>query len=337
MKRLHYSLLATILSMALLRGVAHAGRITDTEGVVHAILRGAILWDVREGQAYAKGHIPGALNVTKKICAELRTPGTRDYIPMERINQHLADWGIDPAKEVVIYGDKASVCTYFVLVTLELVGAENVKAYHGGVDDWVSAGRPLSSAPALPTPIPLPLRVRPKPRVIVSTDEVIASLKQSHVQILDVRTPKEYLGEDIRSLRGGHIPGAVNIPYEMNWVDPQALIKMAREKVSFKEGLALKPLEQLKQLYAKLDPQKETFVYCQSSPRACVTATILKDLNFRSVRVYDSSWLGYGNRFDAPAENETFFDVFTLTRKLKEMEQRVNNLEMQMEKIKEGK
>lgn len=340
MKRVHYSLLTTTLSMALVIGLAHAGLITDTEGVAQAMLRGAILWDVREGHAYAKGHIPGAVNVTTKICADLRTSGTRDYVPIERIYQRLANWGIDLTKEIVVYGDKASVCTYFVLVTLEFVGAKNIKAYHGGIDDWVSAGRPLSSVPALHPIITAPLRVRPKPEVIVSTDEVIASLKQNKVQIIDVRTPKEYLGEDIRALRGGHIPGAVNIPYEMNWVDPQALIKMQREKVNIKEikeGLALKPLEQLKQLYAKLDPQKEIFVYCQSSPRACVTATVLKDLNFRRVRVYDSSWLGYGNRFDAPAENESFFDVFALTRKLKEMEQRINALEMQMGNVKERK
>jgi hypothetical protein len=65
---------------------------------------------------------------------------------------------------------------------------------------------------------------------------------------------------------------------------------------------------------------------------------VLKDLGFfPSVRVYDSSWLGYGNRFDAPAENESFFDVFALTRKLTAMEQRISALEMQMEKVREKK
>jgi len=337
MKRILCSLFVATLLMALLIGLAHAGRIVHTEEVEKAIVRGAILWDVREGQAYAKGHIPGAVNVAKKICVHLRTHRTWDYLPMEQIIQCLANWGIDPTKEIVVYGDKASVCTYFVLVTLEFVGAENVKAYHGGIDDWVSAGRPLSSDPALLVPITPPLGVRPKPEVLVSTEEVIRSLKRNDVQILDVRTQKEYLGEDIRAFRGGHIPGAVNIPYEMNWVDPEVLMKMEREKTIAKEGLTLKPLDQLKRLYSKLDPQKEIFVYCQSSPRACVTATVLKDLGFRSVRVYDSSWFGYGNRFDVPIEHESFFDVFALIRKLKEMEQRINALEMQMGRVKERK
>jgi len=324
MKRIRYSLLATTLLTALLTGLAQA------------LNRGAILWDVREDQAYKKGHIPGAINIGKKLCVWLRTPGTRDYVPIERISQHLGDWGIDPAKEIVVYGDKASVCTYFVIVTLELVGSEKMKAYHGGTDDWISAGRPLSTKPNALGPIALNLNM--KPGVIVSTDEVIGKLKQNDVQFLDVRTPREYAGEDICALRGGHVPRAVNVPYEMNWVDPQALIKKEREGVSTKEGLALKPLEQLKSLYAKLDPHREIIVYCQTSPRASVTATVLKDLGFfPSVRVYDSSWLGYGNRFDAPAENESFFDVFALTRKLTAMEQRISALEMQMEKVREKK
>jgi len=337
MKKILYSLIAPTLVMALFIGLTHAGRIIDTEGVEQAMVRGAILWDVRDGQAYAKGHIPGAVNVGKKICVHLRRHGTWDYVPMEQINQCLANWGIDPTKEIIVYGDKASVCTYFVLITLEFVGAENVKAYHGGIDDWVSAGRPLSSDPASLKPIAPPLGVRPKPEVLVSTEEVIRSLKRNDVQILDVRTQKEFLGEDIRALRGGHIPGAVNIPYEMNWVDPQALMKMEREMINAKEGLSLKPLEQLKGLYTKLDPQKEIFVYCHTSPRACVTATVLKDLGFRNVRVYDSSWFGYGNRFDTPVEHESFFDVFALTRKLKEMEQRIKALEMQTGSAKEKK
>jgi len=338
MKKMACSLFVALsLLVASLIGLAHAGRIVHREGVDQAIIRDAILWDVREGQAYAKGHIPGAVNVGKKICAVLRTPGTWDYLPMEQINQYLANWGIDPTQEIVVYGDKASVCTYFVLVTLEFVGAGNVKAYHGGIDDWVSAGRPLSSEPALRAPMRLPLGVRPKPEVLVSTEEVIRSLKRDDVQILDVRTQKEYLGEDIRALRGGHIPGAINIPYELNWVDPQALMKMESGMVSAKEGLTLKPLEQLKRLYTELDPWKEIFVYCHTSPRACMAATVLKDLGFRRVRVYDSSWFGYGNRFDTPVERESFFDVFALTRKLKEMEQRLKALEMQMGSAKEKK
>lgn len=92
-------------------------------------------------------------------------------------------------------------------------------------------------------------------------------------------------------------------------------------------GLALKPADGLKALYAKLDPNKETIVYCQSGVRAAETATVLKDLGFKKVKVYDSSWLGYGNTLDAPAENAQFFNVGALNARLAAMQKRIDALE----------
>src|SRR4029077_1354017 len=110
------------------------------------------------------------------------------------------------------------------------------------------------------------------PAVAVTTAEVIARLKSANVQIVDARTPAEFRGEDIRAIRGGHIPGAVNIPYEMNWVDPETPMKLARKQVADSSGMSLKPVGELKALYARLDPNKETIVYCQSGARASETA-----------------------------------------------------------------
>ena len=88
------------------------------------------------------------------------------------------------------------------------------------------------------------------------------------MQIIDARTPAEFAGEDIRAIRGGHIPGAVNIPYEQNWVDPNTPAKLARKEVSSNAGMSLKRTADLKQLYSRFDPHKETIVYCQSGARA---------------------------------------------------------------------
>jgi thiosulfate/3-mercaptopyruvate sulfurtransferase len=86
--------------------------------------------------------------------------------------------------------------------------------------------------------------------------------------------------------------------------------------VSNFDDLNLKSREQLQALYARLDPKKETIVYCQSGIRASESATILKELGFKKVRVYDSSWLGYGNTLDAPAQNVTFFNVGLIQGKI---------------------
>lgn len=332
MKKPIVALAGYVLFTLLIAAPAQAARIVDTDTVVQALSHGAILWDIREAEAYNKGHIPGALNLGTRVCSQLRTPVSWDYIPIERITSRLGEWGIDPGKEIIAYADKGSACPYFILVSLELVGAKNVHVYHGGIDDWKAAGRPLATAA---TTLPLvTLDLHPQSGVIVSTDEVKASLTDRKVQILDVRTPNEFVGLDVRALRGGHIPHAINIPYEQNWIDPESLIKVAKKQVTNNDGFALKSREELKQVYARLDPNLKTIVYCQSSPRASVTATVLKDIGFRDVRVYDSSWIGYGNRFDLPAENETFFDMFALTNRVGALQKRVDSLERQLDEMK---
>jgi thiosulfate/3-mercaptopyruvate sulfurtransferase len=145
---------------------------------------------------------------------------------------------------------------------------------------------------------------------------------------------REYLGEDVRALRGGHIPGAINIPYETNWVDPDTPRKLARRQVDNKDGMDLRPREALEAIYANLDRDRETIVYCQSGVRASETATVLKQLGFRNVRVYDSSWLGWGNTFDAPAENESYFNVSRVNAMIDALQARIDQLEDQLAELK---
>jgi thiosulfate/3-mercaptopyruvate sulfurtransferase len=254
------------------------------------------------------------------------------YIPIDRISSITGTLGVDPGKEIIAYADKGSACPYFILVSLELVGAKNIHVYHGGIDDWKTAGRPIATT--VTTLPPVTLDLHPISGIIVSTYEVNANLTDRKAQILDVRTPDEFVGLDIRALRGGHIPHAVNIPYEQNWIDPESLIKVQKKQVANNDGFALKTREDLKLVYAKLDPALKTIVYCQNSLRASVTATVLKDLGFRDVMVYDRSWAGYGNYFVLPAENETFFDMFALTNRIGTMQQRIDILEKRLDDLK---
>ncbi len=131
----------------------------------------------------------------------------------------------------------------------------------------------------------------------------------------------------MRTLRGGHIPNAINIPYEDNWQDPATAIKLGKKQVPDNSGMSLKNQTDLKQLYAKLDPDKETVVYCQSGVRAAETATVLKTLGFKKVKVYDSSWLGWGNNLKAPVADETFLNVGALNAKMTAMQNKINQLE----------
>jgi thiosulfate/3-mercaptopyruvate sulfurtransferase len=325
-----------ILSVLLLLAAlaAKSAAIVDTAYVAEAVKRGAIVWDTRSAAAYRQGHIPGAVNVDD-VGTVLRDENTEDYIALESIQKILGDAGIDPRREVVVYGAKANPYVYFALVTLEYLGARDARVYHGGIDDWRDAGHAVANEPTRLTPVVLQLKARPE--LLIETAEVVKKLRDPQVQIVDVRTPREYRGEEIRAIRGGHIPGAVPIHYMENWVDPDAQTKLERRAISSKEGLDLKPRDQLRSLYAKLDPEKETIVYCQSGIRASETATVLKDLGFKKVRVYDSSWLGYGNTLDAPAENVTFFNVGAMTGRMNAMQRRIEALERELAEARRGR
>jgi thiosulfate/3-mercaptopyruvate sulfurtransferase len=326
--------LAALALCACAPAFAAGSAIVDTKEVAEALKRHAVVWDTRPAAAYRQGHIPGAVNIDD-VGTVLRDENTEDYLPIPVLEQRLGAGGIDPAKEIIVYGAKANPYVYFALVTLQYFGATNARIYHGGFEDWKASGEPVGTTPA--TPVPVKLTLVPRPELLIETAEVVRKLRDPAVQIVDVRTPKEFSGEDIRAIRGGHIPGAVSINFQDNWVDPDTPAKLEKKLTTSREGLNLKSPAELKALYAKLDPDKETIVYCQSGVRASETATILRELGFSKVRVYDSSWLGYGNTLEAPAENATFFNVGLLQGRLAAMQKRLETLEQELAAAKAAK
>jgi thiosulfate/3-mercaptopyruvate sulfurtransferase len=330
-----------LASCAFLSGcIASAAMAADTSAIVEtayvadALGRNAIVWDTRSAAAYKQGHIPGAVNIDD-IGAVLRDENTEDYVALKDVERLMGAGGIDPAREIIVYGAKANPYVYFGLVTLQYFGAANAKVYHGGIDDWKSSGRPVATEPTRLAPVALSLK--PHPELLVDTAEVVRKLKDPNVQIVDARTPGEFKGEDIRAIRGGHIPGAVPIHYMENWADPDTQAKLDKKLVANKDGMNLKSRDQLKTLYSALNPDKETIDYCQSGIRASETATLLKELGFKKVRVYDSSWLGYGNTLDAPAENVTFFNVGLMQSKMGAIQKRVELLEKELAEARAAK
>jgi thiosulfate/3-mercaptopyruvate sulfurtransferase len=311
----------------LLAGLAAAQVIVDAAYVQEALKRNVQIWDVRGDKDYAKGHLPGALNVGD-AAAVLRDANAEDFLPTEQVAKVLGAGGIDPAKETIVYGSRGTWNPYFGRYALRYFGGTKVSVFHDGIEGWQAAGQPLATG--APQASPVKLALTPNPLVAVSTQDVLARLGRADVQIVDARTPKEFAGADIRALRGGHIPGAVNIPYEMNWNDPETLQKLARKQVGDNRGMSLKADQDLQALYAKLDPSKETVVYCQSGARASETATVLEQLGFKNVKVYDSSWLAYGNKLDAPANNATVFNVGALNGRIAAMQARIDALEKEL-------
>lgn len=323
------------LALGLFQSLSMAADVVDTSYVDAALKRGAILWDARDAEAYAQGHVPGAVNAGE-TGRSLRDANREDWLPAAQLEAILGKAGIDLLnKEVIVYSRKGDNSAYFGLNTLRYFGAVNAKVYHGGLDDWKAAGKPIeTTANTLP---PVALKLSPKAGVVLWNEEMIARVRDGKTQIVDVRTPKEYAGDDIRAIRGGHVPHAVNIPYEQNWVDPAAAGKLAKGEVKTRDGMSLKPREDLAKLYAGLDREKEVVVYCQSGVRASQTATVLRDLGFTDVKVYEPSWLGYAGVLSAPAEKETFLNVGALNGRMASLQGRVEELQAEIEKLKARK
>src|SRR5438874_5389813 len=331
MKRLIFIPLLILWAQA---PVAASPTIVDGDYVAAAIARNAAVWDVRPPAAYAKGHIAGAISIGD-AAKVLRDENTEDFIATDQIEKILGAAGLDPHRETIVYGSRGTWNSYFGLYALRYFGGSNVRVYHDGIEDWVAAGRAISLDSAQLPPVALKLEI--DPAVAVSTKEMVARLNDPNVQIVDARTPQEFVGEDIRAIRGGHIPGAINIPYEQNWIDPETPAKLARKQITNNIGMSLKPIDDLKRLYSSLDPSKETIVYCQSGSRASETAGVLQELGFANVKLYDSSWLGYGNTLDAPANNVTFFNVGLINSRLSTLQDRINQLEKELAEAKARK
>ncbi|MBX3604900.1 MAG: sulfurtransferase [Piscinibacter sp.] len=320
------------LALLLAPTAALPAEIVDAAYVASALARGAIAWDVRDTKAYADGHLPGAVNVGD-VAALLRDPNREDWVPVAQVQALLGRAGIDIAnREVIVYGRTGDPNPYWVHNGLRHFGAKASKVFHGWLDAWRAAGQPLSKEAATRSPVELVLK--PSGGELMDTPELLERLKAGRLQLVDARTQKEFAGDDIRAIRGGHIPGAVNLPFEANWIDPDTSAKLAARQVTDRAGMSLKTADELRELYAGLDRDKEVIVYCQSGVRASVTATVLRDLGFRDVKVYEPSWLGYAAVLRAPAEREVFVNIGALNGRIAGLQGRLADLEAELAGLK---
>ncbi|ADK28275.1 sulfurtransferase [Corynebacterium pseudotuberculosis] len=236
---------------------------------------------------YDIGHIPGAVRID--WAKDLNNKTIRDYITGEDFAALMSAKGIARDDTVVIYGDKSNWWAAFTLWIFELFGHEDVRILNGGRDAWMAEERDTSYAvPEYPaTDYPVIKRADHPDRIYVQ--ELLEKLGTP--KLIDVRSPEEYNGTaDADSpssgvLRRGHVPTAVNIPWEKS-VHPNSRFRSA---------------EELSALYAEIPKDAETVVYCQVGDRAAHTWFVLKHLlGYDFVRNYDGSWAEWGNMVKMP-------------------------------------
>ena len=326
MKTIQHLIAVILLSLISIGGAAWAqsGTIVDLQYVKAAQQRGAIIWDVRASNQYLEGHIPGAINFGD-IGTVLRDPNREDFIDLAEINAIFNKAGLDIYKEIVVYGSRGNPYSYFGLFTIHYFGGKQAKVFHDGIDGWADAGLPIEKTSS--TLASINIKLAPQENLVVSNEQMRKIYNNQSVQVVDARTFNEFKGNDVRAIRGGHIPGAISIPYEQNWKDPATGSKLAKKEVKTNAGMSLKTKDELNALYAKLDPNKETVVYCQSGVRAAETATVLQNLGYKNVKIYDSSWLGWASHLASPVADETYLNVGMLNARIAAMQNKINELE----------
>ncbi len=259
-----------------------AERAQDGEEVV-------ILEVGREFEEFEEGHVPGAAFVQQEVIAEQRD-GVGALLPdPELVAADLAELGVSEETPVVVYDGGRGTWSSRLFWALEYVGHEQVHLLDGGLVAWEQAGRELSQEIEVPTRGDFTADVREE--LLADKEYVEEHLESDDVLILDARSPEEYRGEDVRSERGGHVPGAVNL----DWVNN-----------SGQDDPRFRPVEELSQVYeeAMQGHDGTTVTLCQAGFRAAHSYVALRILGYENARMYDGSWTEWGNDEDAPIESE---------------------------------
>ncbi|MBI3838514.1 MAG: sulfurtransferase [Planctomycetia bacterium] len=244
---------------------------------------------------YQQGHVPGAVKIDWHT--DLQDQTVRDYIDQNRFAALCSSKGIANDTTVVFYGDKSNWWACYACWVFKLYGHAECRVMNGGRKRWELDGRPWTRDPEPTYPRTQYVATAPDPAIRAFRDEVLKHQKASK-PLIDVRSPGEFTGELLHmpdypqegALRGGHIPGARNVPWS----------RAANEDGTFKSA---KELERLYVSEAGLKRRMPVIAYCRIGERSSHTWFVLHYLlGFPKVKNYDGSWTEWGNTVGVPIE-----------------------------------
>lgn len=244
---------------------------------------------------YDTGHIPGAVKVDWHT--ELNDTLIRDYVDGNAFARLMSAKGIDRDDTVIVYGDNSNWWAAYAMWVFKLFGHPDVRLLDGGRQKWLAEWREMTIEPTVRPPTEYP--------VVTRDDSVIRAMMQDTLahssagqQLVDVRSQEEFTGERTHMpdypqegvLRGGHIPGAVNVPWG----------RATNEDGTFKARADLEAIYEDEMGLAK---EASVITYCRIGERSSHSWFALSYLlGFENVRNYDGSWTEWGNVVGLPIE-----------------------------------
>ena len=244
--------------------------------------------------SYEQGHIAGAVGWNWQ--SQLQQSVRRDLISKDDMESLLGGSGVGNDTTVVVYGDNNNWFAAWAFWQLKYYGHGDVRIMNGGRAKWGAEGRPMTTdVPSYPAAAYAAGSGDQSIRAY--RDQVLSLVNAGTISLVDVRAPAEYSGELLApanlpqegSQRGGHIPGAANIPWG----------QAVAEDGTFKSA------DDLRELYGGkgIDGNKETIAYCRIGERSSHTWFVLTQLlGLENVRNYDGSWTEWGSIVGAPIE-----------------------------------
>lgn len=244
--------------------------------------------------AYDTGHIPGAIGWNWQT--ELSDRVRRDLISKSELERLLSQAGVSTDTTVVLYGDNNNWFAAWALWQLKLYGHRDARLMNGGRKKWAAENRSLDTK--VPTYVATTYQAHdPDNSIRALRDQVLAEIGKAGTVLVDVRAPKEFSGELLApenlpqegAQRGGHIPGAINIPWG----------QAVQDDGTFKSPSDLAALYQSKGVTA----DKNVTAYCRIGERSSHTWFVLTYLlGYENVRNYDGSWTEWGSLVGVPIE-----------------------------------
>ncbi len=243
-------------------------------------------------QAWQDGHVPGSIawNWQSQLCDPVR----RDVLGRAALEHLLGASGIDNETTVVLYGDNNNWFACWAFWQLEMHGHAKLRIMDGGRKKWIREGRPLSRESVVPVPRVYHASEASLLNRSLLFDTIDHARRRGEWTLIDVRSPDEYAGRILcppglpeTCQRGGHIPGAVNVPWSRN----------CNEDGTFRS------VAELRDIYMPLDasPDRGIVTYCRIGERSSMTWFVLKHiLGYPKVQNYDGSWTEWGNLVNAP-------------------------------------
>lgn len=244
-------------------------------------------------KAYQEGHVPNAAGWAwdTQLCDTVR----RDIIPKDKFEQLMVETGITNTTTIILYGDNNNWFAAWAFWQLKVYGHTDVRLMNGGRKKWIAEGRDLSMEAPQFSKTSYKAK-EPDRSIRAFLTEVMKATAENAAQLVDVRSPQEFSGEILAPpglpetcQRGGHIPGAKNIPWG----------KACNEDGTFKSA------QELRTLYGSAGIQGEmpVIAYCRIGERSSHTWFVLKYLlNYPNVKNYDGSWTEWGNLVGAAVE-----------------------------------